>query len=87
LGIPKKKKKKEKRLIKGYDAAAKALNNTRTVCRTIYVHPIIEENYRYNSILAYFNTIGNYDSNSFLSDTEKSILKLLNTYSVNLKKE
>lgn len=84
LGIAHKKKHKEKNILKAYDAAAKGLNNTRTVCKTSYVHPIIAESYRNQSIRPYFETIGKSKNNTLLSDTELSMLKLLNTYEINI---
>ena len=84
-GIAKTTKETDKNLIKAYDAAAKGLNNTRAVCKSSYIHPIITESYTNKSIRPYIETIGNSKASTLLSVTEESMLKLLNTYTINIK--
>lgn len=84
LGIAKKQKTLDANLIKAYDAAAKALNNTRAVCRSSYVHPVIANSYSSKTIRPYFETIATNTPANYLSKTETSLLKLLKTYEINI---
>lgn len=83
-GLPDSPKKIKKNIIKGYDAAARGLNNTRSVCRTHYVHPVIATSYENKSIRPYFETIAKKNKQNLLTTTEEAMLKLLKTYKINL---
>lgn len=82
-GIVKTVKEREKNIIEAIDAAANALNNTRTVCRKYYVHPEIIKQYSDQSIDAAFNYADKAMSKSAtdLQPSEKALQRLLKKYS------
>lgn len=83
LGNVKTKKEKEKNILIAYDAAAKGLGNTRTVCKKYYVHPIIAEKYMDGSIEKYFNQLNEIDSITHnLSPTETVLQKILEEFTI-----
>jgi len=64
-----------------YDAGAKALGNTKTVCRNHYVHPFLDSAYRDGSIKAYFDPSGKQsDEGEYFSRSEALMLKLIKKY-------
>lgn len=81
IGLAKNKKTTKKNILKAYDKCAKALGNTRNVCRKYYVHPAIVNKYATGEIAKDFNnftTITN--KNKALSPTETIVLKLIKNY-------
>ncbi|WP_452223190.1 DNA topoisomerase IB [Lacinutrix chionoecetis] len=77
-GLTSDKKDKEKNILLAYDAAAKALGNTRNVCRKYYVHPIIAEQYTNNAIKKAFNVMASKKQiNNNFSKTEEALLMML----------
>ena len=71
---------KKKNIISSYDQAAKALGNTRAVCKQYYVHPAIIEAYQDDSIKPFFNLSKRLKDDDFLSQNEKALIKLLEAY-------
>ena len=86
LEYPDAEKQKEKNLLTAYDASAKGLGNTRTVCREYYVHPAIPESYMDGSILPYFKKVNKASrkKGEQLSQTEKVITEILANYEVEI---
>jgi len=81
IGIEKNDKQKDKNILLALDASAKALGNSRNVCRKYYVHPIILENYIEGSIVDAFKIIESSCKNeSNFSKTEKALMYLLKKY-------
>ena len=57
LGYVEDEKQNAKNILTAYDASAKGLGNTRSVCRSYYVHPVIPEAYTDGSIVPYFEKV------------------------------
>ncbi len=73
-------------ILDAIDAAAEGLGNTRSVCRSYYVHPFIVENYESGEIVSYFKKIKEeevFDSSS-LSSSEKIMLDIISAYEIKL---
>ncbi|QHI36875.1 hypothetical protein IMCC3317_22450 [Kordia antarctica] len=81
-------KTKEKQILKGIDAAAEALNNTRSVCRKYYVHPVIAERFLDGTITPYFKMADEFPASkeTELQPNEKALKALLETYTPNFNK-
>ncbi|EDP97511.1 DNA topoisomerase IB [Kordia algicida OT-1] len=79
---------KEKQILHGIDAAAEALNNTRTVCRKYYVHPVIAERFLDEKLQPYFDMVDNLPKSveTELQPNEKALKALLETYTPNFNK-
>jgi DNA topoisomerase-1 len=79
-------KQNAKNILTPYDAAAKGLGNTRSVCKSYYVHPVIPEAYADGSITPYFDKVDNVKlkPNSFISKTETVITEMLGDYEISL---
>ncbi|WP_044403713.1 DNA topoisomerase IB [Lacinutrix sp. Hel_I_90] len=74
-------KTKDKNIIHCYAASAKALGNTRKVCRKFYVHPVIPESYKNGTIEDAFQIINNSEKEgSNFSSTERALLFLLKQF-------
>ena len=81
LGLTEDDKIKDKNIIKGLDASAKALGNTRNVCRKYYVHPVLIESYKNNSIANAFSIIEtNTKPQPNRTKTEEALLFLLKKF-------
>ena len=75
------KKTRDKNIINAYDMAAKALGNTRNVCKKYYVHPFIINSYDDGSIKKYFNKLNtSTQTKKYLSTTEVVMMELLQKY-------
>jgi DNA topoisomerase-1 len=69
------------RLLQAFDTAAKALGNTRNVCRKYYVHPVVVHKYTNNSIAQDFKRLEMISSGSgYLSPTEVVLLDMMENY-------
>lgn len=69
---------KHKNILAAYDVTAKALGNTRNVCRRSYVHPIIPRSYEDGSILPYFHRAENPEEETeYFSNSEMAIMQLI----------
>ena len=79
-------KQNAKNILTAYDAAAKGLGNTRSVCKSYYVHPVIPEAYADGSITTYFDKVDKVKlkPNSFISKTETIITEMLGDYEISL---
>lgn len=86
LGYVEDEKQNKKNILEAFDAAATGLGNTRAVCRSYYVHPKIVTTYESGEIVPYFQNIKQDTSKNYasLSETEKSILKLIEDYEIEL---
>lgn len=76
---------KSKNLLTAFDSAAKALGNTRNVCRKYYVHPKLVEAYENNTLHTYFENVRvSFTNEEYLTVAEKELLKLLKEYTPEL---
>ena len=81
LGTTSNKKKQKKNILKAYDSAAKALGNTRSVCRKYYVHPAVVNTYINGTIEKDFRALDALTKpKEQLSDTETIVLDLIKNY-------
>jgi DNA topoisomerase-1 len=64
----------EKQILAAYDVAAEVLGNTRTVCRTCYVHPVVPDSYRTGEL---HETWRRARPTAKLDRKERTVLKLL----------
>ncbi len=68
-------------ILTGYDAAAAALGNTRTVCRKYYVHPLLVSSYESGALQKYFNLAdAQEETNPYFTASETAILRLIKKY-------
>ena len=83
-------KQQDKNIIAALDEAADALGNTRSVCRSYYVHPVVTEYYQNGKIQEYFDKVDEKSvgkSSETFSHTEKVILELMENFKINLKEQ
>ncbi len=75
-------KDKNKNMLMAYDETAKALGNTRNVCRKYYVHPLAPSFYESGELEAYFKKVASDPEPApELSQTETVVLDMLEQYS------
>ncbi len=75
----------KKNILEAYDAAAKGLGNTRTVCKKYYVHPSIPTKYENGELEKHFSAAKkSIKKNSWLSNSELTLLHLISDYKVEL---
>ena len=75
-------------IIAAYDTAAEALGNTRSVCRSSYVHPRVVELYENGSILPYFEKVRRKRTTKpYISQSEEVLLELLQDYEIVIKEK
>jgi len=86
IGYEKEEKQNVKNILTAYDATAKQLGNTRSVCRDYYVHPVMPEAYQDGSIVSYFDKVDTIElkKEAYLSQTEEVIKEMLSKYQVSL---
>lgn len=79
-------KQNKKNILIAYDAAATGLGNTRTVCRSYYVHPRIVESYENGEIVKYFSDHIPSESKDYtvLSSSEKKMLELISDFKIKI---
>ncbi|GIZ08177.1 DNA topoisomerase IB [Flavobacterium sp. UMI-01] len=71
----------KKNILKAYEQTAKALGNTKTVCRKYYVHPVIVKGYEDGKLNRIFNKVKKSTTiDSYFSPSETEILKLFKKY-------
>ena len=89
IGYQEEEKENKKAILHALDAAAEGLGNTRSVCRSYYVHPLILEKYESGEIVPYFNMIKTIDENDHirLSNSEKVMLNMISEYQIDLEKK
>ena len=71
---------REQRVLEAVDTAADALNNTRSVCRKYYIHPVIPESYLDGSIEPYLKKAtgaGDPRGSTDLQNNERALLELI----------
>lgn len=75
----------KKNILNAYDTTAKALGNTRSVCRTYYVHPKVVDLYESGEILTYFRKIERKRSiKPYISQTEEILLEMIEDFEINV---
>jgi DNA topoisomerase I len=86
IGYTEDEKQRKKNILDAYDTAAEGLGNTRSVCRSYYVHPQIIETYDSGEIKPYFDRIKDDVEPEYtkLSETEKAIHKLISDYEIEI---
>lgn len=73
-------------IITAFDTAAEALGNTRSVCRSSYVHPKVVDLYESGEILPYFQKVARKrTSKPNLSKSEEVLLELLQDFEIEIK--
>ncbi|WP_424495361.1 DNA topoisomerase IB [Salinimicrobium sp. GXAS 041] len=78
-------KERKSNILESYDAAADALGNTRSVCRSYYVHPMIPELYETGEIIPYFKKVERKrTSKPHFSQTEEVLEEMMSDYELNL---
>lgn len=83
IGYEPEEKQNKSNILQAYDAAAEALNNTRSVCRSYYVHPHIVELYESGAIEPFFKKVNKKTSSkSYLSQTEEVILEMISDFEI-----
>ncbi len=74
---------KNKNLNEAFDASAKGLGNTRTVCKKYYVHPALPEKYESGELDKYFIEMkSSQNKNTYLTHSETVLLQLLSDYKI-----
>ena len=84
-GLPDTKKERKANILKAYDTAAEGLGNTRAVCRSYYVHPILPEKYEDGSIEFYLKKLNHEEDIATISNfspTETVLLQMLSQYKI-----
>jgi len=86
IGYKEDKKENAKAILNAIDNAAEGLGNTRSVCRSYYVHPFIVENYENGKIQSYIKKIKEEDvlDSASLSSSEKVMLNMISDYEIEL---
>lgn len=85
MEYPETEKEKKSNIIAAYDAAAEALGNTRSVCRSSYVHPKVVDLYETGEILSYFEKVERKRSTKpHISQTEEVLLEVLRDFEIRL---
>ncbi len=87
-GFNEEEKQNKKNILEAYDTAAEALNNTRSVCRSYYVHPHVVQLYETGGIVPYFKKVERKrTSKPNLSQTEEVLLELLKDFEIELEEK
>ncbi len=84
IGQPENKTQMKNNLIAACDAAAEELGNTRSVCRSYYVHPAIIEKYENGSINKMLNKKNKTTQPYGLTPVEKSMLEIISDYDLKI---
>ena len=88
IGYIEEEKQIKSNILKAYDTAAKALGNTRSVCRSYYVHPHVVQLYETGGIVHYFKKVDRKRTTKpNLSQTEEILLELLADYEIELEEK
>ncbi|RRQ50635.1 DNA topoisomerase IB [Maribacter algicola] len=70
----------KKNILAAFDRTAKELGNTRNVCRKYYVHPLVVKKYEQGDLNLKTEDSEETSEATFLTNTEKEILKLIKDY-------
>ena len=77
---------RKEHILRAFDQAAKALGNTRNVCRKYYVHPLLVTMYEDGTIQEYFSyaqkKTGKEEN---LSPSESAMLRIMQSYTPKFK--
>lgn len=86
LGYTDNEKENKNNLLLAFDTSAESLGNTRSVCRSYYVHPRIINTYETGEIVPYFEGVKKENNKGYgsLTETERAILKLIKDYEISL---
>ncbi|MGB3592271.1 MAG: DNA topoisomerase IB [Nonlabens sp.] len=71
-------------ILQGYDAAAEALGNTRSVCRQYYVHPQLPKAYLEGELEQYKSFLDARNDKPYFSASEQCVLKIIEQYEIEL---
>ncbi|WP_036150667.1 DNA topoisomerase IB [Maribacter forsetii] len=79
----------KKNTVKAFDATAKALGNTRNVCKKYYVHPYVVNKYERNELDTIFEEVEAASSTEYQTAAEKALIKLISDFNplLNLSKK
>lgn len=81
MGTASRKKDIQKNLLSAYDAAAKALGNTRNICRKHYVHPRLVTAYEDGSLQKAFDDAEKHSNGeAYFSPSEVAMLEVIKKY-------
>lgn len=88
IGYTEDEKQNKKNIINALDVTADALGNTRSVCKSSYVHPQVIELYQDGGIKAYFKKVDRKRSNKdFISHTEEVLLEMFRDFEIDPDKQ
>lgn len=85
IGYTEIEKENKHHVIEAYDATAQALGNTRSVCRSYYVHPLVREGYEDGSIQPYFKKVAEKSQHRgkvHFSQTEEVLLEMIKEFEI-----
>lgn len=78
----------KKNIIQATDTAAQALGNTRSVCRTYYIHPLLAAAYSDGSIAKAFNKADRIEKEkAYFTPSEEAVLSLIKNYRPEINRE
>ncbi|WP_335964380.1 DNA topoisomerase IB [Galbibacter sp. PAP.153] len=83
-GIEEDEAKNKTNILQAYDVAAKALGNTRNVCKKYYIHPEIVRKYKTNEIASYFEGLNRRKEQPYFSKEEGAVLTIIKDYKIDL---
>lgn len=69
-----------KNILSAFDKTAKELGNTRNVCRTYYVHPLVVKKYEQGSLILDLGDSNKNNTTTDLTTTEKEVLRIIKEY-------
>lgn len=85
IGYTDEEKQNKSNILKAYDTAAEALGNTRSVCRSSYVHPHVVQLYQTGGIVPYFKKVDRKrTSKPHFSQTEEVLLEMIGDFEIEL---
>lgn len=88
IGFVDSEKENKSKILEAYDAAAEALGNTRSVCRSYYVHPHVVQLYETGEIVPYFKKVERKRvTKPHFSQTEEILLEMISDFEIDLKKD
>ncbi len=83
LGYTDDEKENKSNILKGFDAAAEALGNTRSVCRNYYVHPQVVDAYETGSIVKDFDKVDAHKTpRANFTETEEVLLQMISKFQI-----
>ncbi|WP_282048669.1 DNA topoisomerase IB [Maribacter aquivivus] len=70
----------KKNVIKAFDATAKALGNTRNVCKKYYMHPFVVRKYEKSELNDVFESVEIATSSEYQTAAEKALINLISNF-------